>query len=108
METKAVVEMFTRTIEAKDNKPLIMDTMDCVVHQLDNHKNCTGCDGELQCSKLATLLMIDATVKSGQADRVGLPTANMAVVELIVDVIRSKDIVEVNNFLPVHLRRTIK
>jgi hypothetical protein len=104
-EDAVISEMFIRAIEAKDNKSLLKDTMECVVHKLNNNNNCLGCVCELQCLKLTTLLLIDLTVRSGQSTLVGLPTGSMVVLELLVDILRSNSPDELDKLLPIHLRR---
>lgn len=103
MENK-VLEMFTNTIYEKDNKPVLMDTITCITHRFNGTStNCNGCEGELQCSKLTALRMLDVLSRTGQIAMLGV-TSGFAVMEYMVDIVRAKDLDALKNTLPNVLR----
>lgn len=106
MENK-VLEMFTNTIYEKDNKPVLMDTITCITHRFNGTStNCEGCEGELQCTKMTILMMLDVFSRTGQIAMFGI-TSGFAVMEYMVDTVRAKDLVSLNNVLPETLRMNI-
>jgi hypothetical protein len=101
-----ILTMFANTIQAKDGKPVMMDTVDCMTHRLsgdtNTQKRCCGCKGELQCTKMTILLMLDVFSRTGQIAMFGI-TSGFTVMEYMVDVARAKDLDALNAVLPIAL-----
>ena len=108
IEQNKVINMFQDTIYRQDKKPVLMDTLTCITHRFSKMEKhgCTGCDGELQCTKMTVLLMLDVFSRTGQIALFGI-TSGFAVMEYMVDVARAKNLDALNAVLSVALRRQI-
>ena len=108
METdrNKVIDMFQTTIYKQDKKPVLMDTLTCITHRFNGiSKNCEGCDGEIQCTKMTMLLMLDVLSRTGQIGY--YVTSGFKVMEYMVDIVRATDLIALSAILPEPLHNQI-
>jgi hypothetical protein len=103
--TDKISNMFSHAIEAKHGTPPLIHTPVCEIWKLDGHENCIGCESELKCDKLCTLMLIDMSCRTNSLAMIGIKPDGFSVMEFMVDIVRAMDNDSLEAVKPFGLKR---